>query len=67
VNNLSGIAGQLAGQYGRRTTPDPSSYGSAYAQQNAGLLGGANYTGASSYSTNWGNNPYNTLGKISAN
>lgn len=66
VNNLSGIAGQLAGQYGRRTTPDPSSYGSAYAQQNAGLLGGANYTGASSYSTNWGSNPYSALGNVRA-
>lgn len=53
VGNLAGIAGQLAGQYGKRTTPDPSSYGSAYAQQNAGLLGGANYTGAGSTSTNW--------------
>lgn len=67
VNNLSGLAGQFAGQYGARNTPQPSSFGSSYAQQNAGLLGGANYTGQGSLSTSWGgSNPYSTLGNIRA-
>lgn len=51
VNSLTGLAGQFAGGYG--ASPTASSYGTPYAQQGAGLLGGANYTGAGSTSTSW--------------
>jgi hypothetical protein len=48
VNNLTGIAGQFAGQYGSRTAANASSYGTPSAINNAGLLGGASYTGPGS-------------------
>jgi len=63
IGSLSGLAGQF---YGKGTTPEPNTYGSSYAQQNAGLLGGANYTGPNSFSTQWGLDPNSTYGKISA-
>lgn len=67
VNNLTGLAGQIAGQYGSRTAANASSYGTPAAEQNAGLLGGANYAGPGSTSMSWGgSNPYNVLGKIRA-
>lgn len=66
VNNLTGLVGQIGAQYGGRSAANASSYGSSYAQQNAGLLGGANYTGPNSTATTWGSNPYSTLGNIRA-
>lgn len=54
-SGLAGIAGQFAGQYGA-SSPTASSYGTPAAQTNAGLLGGANYTGPGSTSTNWSAN-----------
>jgi hypothetical protein len=65
VNNLAGLAGQIGSQYGGGAA-NASSYGSSYAQSNAGLLGGANYTGPGSTSTTWGSNPYSALGNIRA-
>lgn len=53
-SGLAGLAGQLAGQYGTTNPATASSYGTPAAQSSAGLLGGANYTGAGSTSTNWG-------------
>lgn len=56
TGKLGGLAGSLAGQWGQ-PSPDASSYGTPGAQQSAGLLGGANYTGPGSTSTSWGFNP----------
>lgn len=54
IGNLSGLAGQIIGQYGSgQTSANASSYGSPSAVNNAGLLGGGNYTGPGSTSTNW--------------
>lgn len=63
LNKLGGIAGSLSGQWGQQPSPDASSYGTPSAQANAGLLGGANYTGQGSTSTSWGLNPYSALGR----
>jgi hypothetical protein len=52
TNQLGGLAGSLVGQWGQ-TSPTASSYGTPSAQANAGLLGGANYTGPNSLSTGW--------------
>lgn len=52
VNGLAGLAGSYFGGAGG-SSPTASSYGTPYAQQNAGLLGGANYTGSGSLSTSW--------------
>lgn len=54
-SGLAGLAGQVAGAYGT-SSPTASSYGTPAAQTNAGLLGGANYTGPGSTSTNWSAN-----------
>lgn len=62
VNSLTGLAGQFAGGYGSNATA--SSYGSPSAQQSAGLLGGANYTGPNSFSTSWGMDANSAYGKI---
>lgn len=62
VGGLTGLAGQYFGSRG--TDPNASSYGSPSAQQSAGLLGGANYTGPNSYSTSWGLDPNSAYGKI---
>lgn len=59
VNNLSGLAGQFMGMRGG-TAANASSYGSSGAISNAGLLGGGNYTGPGSFSTNWGVSNYLT-------
>lgn len=53
VNNLTGIAGQLAGSYGTRAAANASSYGTPGAVNNAGLLGGATYTGPGSTTTKY--------------
>lgn len=57
IGNISGALGQFAGSFGKNTA-QPSSFGSSYAQNNAGLLGGANYSGPGSTSTNWGVSNY---------
>lgn len=51
VGSLAGVAGQYLGSRG--SNPTASSYGTPYAQQGAGLLGGANYAGPGSTSTSW--------------
>lgn len=53
VNNLTGIAGQIAGQYANRPAANASSYGTPSAINNAGLLGGATYTGPGSTTTKY--------------
>lgn len=52
LNGLSTIAGNYFGGTGN-PSPTDSSYGTPYAQKNAGLLGGSNYTGSGSLSTSW--------------
>lgn len=51
INQLSGLLGNLSGRSAGSTSP--SSFGSSYAQNNAGLLGGSTYTGPGSTATSW--------------
>jgi hypothetical protein len=62
VNNLTGIAGQIAGSWGS----SPAANSSSYAPVNNGVLTGGTYTGPGSTANTWGANPYSALGKMSA-